>query len=429
MTDVKVDVLVVGAGSAGCAAAITAGRAAASTLIVDRLPFVGGTSTATLDTFYAFFTPGEHPLRVVGGIGWEIAQLLLDRGAAFLRPNSFGSGLGVTYQPEALKAVWDQELQRAGVRVWTGGIVVAAEENDDGVKVTVATKGALRTVIARSVIDASGDGDAVIRAGGSTLTDDELTQPATMTFQLANVDFDLAFPAEGRRPLKEYIEEARAEGYELAGVSGSLHKTPAQGIVHVAMTRVTSPDPDDPDSWRAAETLARQQVDTCVQFLRDRVPGFADAVLTTTSPALGVRETRRIHGVHVLTEEEILEPRLSDDAIALCGAPIEDLAPAITRWVHIPEPGYYGIPFGCLKPVGLSRFLVAGRCLSATHAAHSSARSMATCMAMGQAAGVAAAIAAKRTITASRVQASEVRTRLTSDGALLVPLRHPESVR
>src|ERR1700738_1701367 len=100
------DVIVVGAGSAGSTAAITAARRGARTLLVDRLPFLGGTSTAVLDTFYAFFTPGETIRRVVGGLGWAVVEHLKTAGVAFERPNTYGAGTGVTYDPEFLKVIW-----------------------------------------------------------------------------------------------------------------------------------------------------------------------------------------------------------------------------------------------------------------------------------------------------------------------------------
>ncbi|HUR16337.1 MAG TPA: FAD-dependent oxidoreductase, partial [Candidatus Limnocylindrales bacterium] len=104
--DDRYDVIVVGSGSAGSSAAITAGRLGARTLLLDRLAFMGGTSTAVLDTFYAFYTPTDAPRRVVGGLGWEVVERLRDEGVCFERPNTYGAGTGVTYDQETLKVTW-----------------------------------------------------------------------------------------------------------------------------------------------------------------------------------------------------------------------------------------------------------------------------------------------------------------------------------
>src|ERR1700738_2642607 len=122
------DVIVVGAGSAGSTAAITAPRLGARTLLVDRLPFLGGTSTAVLDTFYAFHTPGEKVRRVVGGLGWEVVEHLKTAGVGFERPNTYGAGTGVTYDPEVLKVIWERLAEEAGAEIllhtWATGVQV-----------------------------------------------------------------------------------------------------------------------------------------------------------------------------------------------------------------------------------------------------------------------------------------------------------------
>jgi hypothetical protein len=159
------------------------------------------------------------------------------------------------------------------------------------------------------------------------------------------------------------------------------------------------------------------------RFLRDRVPGFEEAVVVSTSPAIGIRESRRVHGDYRLTREDVLAARRFPDEVALCGAPIEDHgAGGDTAWRYIAGGGIYGIPYRALLPEGLDGLLVAGRCFSATHDAHASARSMATCMAMGQAAGTAAALAGGAGVLPRALASDVLRARLEADGALLEPV-------
>ena len=155
-----VDVLVVGAGSAGSTAAVAAARTGANTLLVDRFGFLGGTSTAVLDTFYAFYTPGSQPQKVVSGIPDDVVGRLKEGGMAFERPNTYGAGTGITYDPETLKRVWDELTAEAGVRVLLHSFVFGVETEGGRVtSVDVATKGGVRRIRARVVVDASGDAD------------------------------------------------------------------------------------------------------------------------------------------------------------------------------------------------------------------------------------------------------------------------------
>ena len=113
----EADVVVVGSGSAGSTAAIAAGRTGASVLLVEKLPFLGGTSTAVLDTFYGFYTPGTTAHKVVGGIADDVVAGLRTLGPVLERPNSYGAGTGVTYLAEHLKVTWERLVSAAGVRV------------------------------------------------------------------------------------------------------------------------------------------------------------------------------------------------------------------------------------------------------------------------------------------------------------------------
>ena len=154
------DVVVVGAGSAGSTAAIAAARGGARTLLIDALPFLGGTSTAVLDTFYGFYTPGATARKVVGGIADEVVEGLRGLGPVVTRPNTYGAGTGITYLAEHLKVVWERLVESAGARILLHAMVVEARTEDGRVtEVVVATRAGLRLVRGSVFIDASGDAD------------------------------------------------------------------------------------------------------------------------------------------------------------------------------------------------------------------------------------------------------------------------------
>jgi hypothetical protein len=422
----RYDVVVVGAGSAGSSAAISAARAGASTLLVDRLAFMGGTSTAVLDTFYAFYTPGASPRRVVGGLGWEVAEALTADGVAFERPNTYGAGTGVTYDQEALKVLWERLAEDAGVELllhtWATGVRVADGRLE---AIRVWNKGGERWVSAAAFVDASGDADVCALAGvpHDAPSDGGSIQSLSTLFKVANVDIAAA-SAVKKQELWTRMREAAASGeYRLPRIEGSWHRTPFEGVALIHMTRIPNVDATDPAQLTAAEVEGRRQVREYHRFLRDCVPGFERSVVVATSPSIGVRESRRVHGDYRLTRDDVLGGCRFPDEIALCGAPIEDHgAGGDTEWQYVGEGGVYGIPYRCLLPQGIDGLLVAGRCFSATHDAHASARSMATCMAMGQAAGTAAAMAVAGGSVPRHVAAADLRFRLLADGALLEPV-------
>jgi hypothetical protein len=384
-----------------------------------------------LDTFYAFYTPGESMRRVVGGLGWEVTEKLKAGGVAFERPNTYGAGTGITYDPEALKVAWEHLAEDAGVEIllhtWATGIQLRDGRID---RIRIWNKGGESVIEAGVVIDASGDADLCAMAG--VPYEDAKSMPSLQSlstiFRLANVDAERAAQLPKAELWAMMREAAKRGEYRLPRLEGSWHRTPYPGVVTIHMTRVPNVDATDPLQLTRAEIEGRRQVQEYHRFLRDRAPGFEHSVLVATSPAIGVRESRRVFGDYRLTREDVLQARRFPDEIALCGAPIEDhLASTDTRWSYVPNSGVYGIRFGCLLPQGVEGMLVAGRCFSATHDAHASARSMATCMAMGQAAGTAAALAVRAGIMPRSLDVAELRTGLAQDGALLEPLAPVES--
>ncbi|NGN62342.1 FAD-dependent oxidoreductase [Streptomyces sp. A7024] len=417
------DVAVAGGGSAGCAAAVAAARLGARTLLIEGYGFLGGTGTAVLDTFYGFYAPGPDAPRVVGGIGWEVCEALTARGEAFERPNTYGAGTGVTYEPEALKAVWDELTSAAGADVLLHARVTGVVLDGDRVTgLAVDCAGGPRLVRAAAVIDATGDAEVAWRAGCALERPrrERPLQPMTTTFRIAGVDLT----ATPSRKLHALMAEAAASGaYDLPRREGSVHRTVHPGTGHTNLTRVTGLDPTDPWDLSRAESEGRRQAAEYLRFLRERVPGYEDAVLTGTSVRIGVRESRRLAGRTVLRREDVLAARDFPDAIARCGAPVEDHDGGTgTVWAYVggARTGLtYGVPYGCLVPRTLRGLLVAGRCLSATHDAHASVRSMAQCMATGQAAGAACALSVRRGADPGGVDVAELRGQLLADGVIL----------
>lgn len=421
----EADVVVVGSGSAGAVAALAAARAGARTLLLERYGFLGGTSTLVLDTFYGFFTPGERPKKVVGGIPDQVIAELKRHSACFERPNTYGAGTGITYHPDYLKVVWETLIRRAGVRVLLHAWVQDALREGDRVSgLVVATKAGLGVVRARAFVDASGEADVCYHAGVpfELAGECEPAQTLTTTFRMCNVDLDRRNALPKAR-LQELMREAAESGeYALPRREGSDHAAVGRGMTATIMTRVKSfgrrngrvVNATDPELLTEAEIEGRRQALEYARFLRDRVPGYERADLAGFGIQIGIRETRRVNGEYRLTREDVLGARQFEDQIGLCGAPIEDHGDGTdTRWQYLPEGRCVGIPFRTLLPQGVENLVVAGRCFSATHDAHAGVRSMAQCMAMGQAAGTAAALGGRD------AKFGEIRDRLRDLGAVL----------
>ena len=424
------EVIVVGAGTAGCCAALAAARSGCkNVLLIERYGFLGGTSTQMLDTFYGFFTPGDQPRKVVGGIPDLVVNKLDEAGAIFLRPNTYGAGTGVNYNPERLKLVWDDLLLAAGVRVLLHTTLADVETNADGSirSVVIFTKRGFFRIEAWRFIDASGDADLCHLAGipYEKAGEYEPAQTLTTTFRMSNVDLVAYESAGGKKLLMQRMAEAVEQGtHPLPRKSGSSHRMNAEGCISTVAVRVADIDATDFEQLTLAEQEGRRQAFVFEKFFRDCIPGFAWSNIIGLSHQIGVRETRRVYGDYRLTKEDCLGVARFADKVLLCGAPIEDHRALKdggeeTVWGYVPNGDAYDVPYRTLVPRGRHEVWVAGRCFSATHDAHASCRSMAQTMAMGQAVGTAAALSLLENVGAREISFSKLQELLRNTGAVL----------
>ena len=426
------DLIVMGAGSAGASAAIAAARSGSNVLVIDRLPFIGGTSTGVLDTFYGFYTPGEKAKKIVGGIPDDVVAGLAKFGSMIERPNTYGAGTGITYNPEHLKVVWESLLQKSGAKILLHALLQEVKVSDGKVsELLLATRAGLCTVTGDYFIDATGDADLSNYAGFGYEKAGDIApaQTLTTTFKMVNVDLKER-KSINKDKLHELMQDATDEGYALPRREGSDHITPVPNTTATVMTRLdsirkdkdgnTESVLDDPFFLTESEIAGRVQAAEYARFLVDKVPGYQDSSIYGFSTMIGIRETRRVYGDYRVQKEDVLSAKQFDDQIALCGAPIEDHHSGDgTNWVYLPDGSAVGIPLRSLIVKDSVNTMVIGRCFSASHDAHASIRSMGQCMAMGVAAGVSSSIALKKKQEIRSVNFSEVKTALISTGAVL----------
>jgi hypothetical protein len=438
-TFADVDVLVVGAGSAGCCAAIASARRGARTMLIDRYGFLGGTSTGVLDTFYGFFTPGEAPRKVAGGVCDDVVDRLHGADAMYLRPNTYGAGTGVTYNPEVLKVIWDELTTESRVDVLLHTLLIDVEVDAsnriDGI--IVASRAGLGRIRARRYIDTSGDADLCHLAGAAYELAGEIepAQTLTTTFRLANVDIARFEASGGKAMLAQKMAEVDLEQHPLPRRKGSFHAMAIPGCASTVAARIADVNPLDPRDLTRAEQLGRRQAFVYERFVRACVPGYEHARISGLSVQIGVRETRRVFGEYRLTRDDCMSVRRFDDRVLLCGAPIEDhrqgkTGQDETAWAYVPGNNAYDVPYRTLVARGRDDLWVAGRCFSATHDAHASCRSMAQTMSMGQAAGLAAAMSVERSCGARDVSIPSLQQTLRATGAVLeTPTRQADTSR
>jgi FAD dependent oxidoreductase len=438
------DVLVVGGGNAGCAAAIAAARHGARTLLVERYGFLGGTATAAMvGPWMTFHSSNE---RIVGGIAQEIVERLQRKGASpgHLPDSSDYVATITPFDPEVHKALLLEMMQEAGVALLLHAYFLTAQVEGDEVRgATFATVGGNRKYGAPAVVDATADALVAASAGVPTQQGDERgrVQPATLMFRLSHVDLAklaqylrenpdqmrTSLSPQERVPqaltavagLRDLWEQARADGLvDVPRELVSFFISPYPDEVTVNMTRVINIDPLDPGDLTRAEVQSRLQAMQLLEFFRQRVPGFENARIAASGTQVGIRESRRIVGRYTLTREDVLQGRSFDDAVARSAYPIDVHNPSGsgTTTQRLAPGASYEIPYRTMLPVNRERLIVAGRCISTTHEALASTRLTPTVMTLGQAAGTAAAIACAQGVRVGDVDTARLREALIADG-------------
>ena len=424
----EADVVVAGGGPAGVCAAVSAARLGAKTILVERFGCLGGNLTL------------GHVSPILGKV---CAGTMADEIRRLLNANHLDAPKVMTrngpeehIDHEEAKGILARFCADAGVTVLLCAPVVDAQMEGPRVTgLTVDTPKGLRIIRAKVVVDATGDGRVATAAGAEVKIgrdSDGATQPSTLEFVVDGVDESCAITAwGGTDPVKlpsgeEYralCKRMNAAGELPKNVTiVRLHRTFYPGERSVNATQINGIDPLDPVALGKAEVELRGQIDQCVAFLRNHVPGFEKCRVKSSAGTLGVRETRRVMGDAMVLDADLHDGRHYPDAVVHNAWFLID--------IHNPKGGGqaeghshpaqpYDIRYGAFLPKGINGLLTAGRCISGTHRAHASYRVMTPGMAMGEAVGVAAALAATRGVVPRDVSAADIRAELSRRGVRL----------
>jgi ribulose 1,5-bisphosphate synthetase/thiazole synthase len=447
----KVDVLVVGGGPSGLIAAQAAAEDGLNVPLIDSRSFVGGNMTIGLPIL-GFL--GQKGNQIIKGIPQKfIDRLKAVNGASEHRPCPLHMSLTIV-EPEAVKNVGLEMLKEAGVNVLLYVFFAGVVMDGDTIKgVIIESKAGREVILAKTIIDCTGDADVAFKAGVECEQGNEQggVQPPTLMFCLGNVDTEklrLSISEEPRTYLTDFIpneyfgqnnqfivvglrsliKKAQDDGLELPTERTIIITGLGKGEAWINMTRVNGLDGTNPASLTHGEIEGRRQIKDIQKYLIEYVPGFENAHFTKMAPFIGIRETRRIVGKYVMTADDILQCGRFNDAIAVASYPLD---------LHHPQGGgctlewcgdCYDIPYRSLIPKKIENLIVAGRCISTTHEAMSAIRVMAPCMAMGEAAGRAAKMAVRQNIAPSAIDVQELRAELVEKGAYLNSDKEVESV-
>ncbi len=452
MQQLHKDVVVIGAGPGGLAAAVAAAREGAKVLLAERNGYPGGQLCSGLP-FLAFLDRKKR--QVIGGIAQEFVDRL----------KAMGGTEGHVYCPFHLsttmihpfyaRIIAFQMLAEAGVELLLHCELTAVRKTDGKItSVEVTGKGGTLELSAGIFIDATGDGDLGYMAGAVCDKGQEgshTLQPPTLMFNLGGVDFnrfcdfieqhpeelpyglnmhnlregyDAAFfrsnPSFIFFGMQHLVERLQREGKcPIARDTIIFIRQPIPGEVAVNTIRLLNFDGSDIRDLSRGEMEAHLQILPLIDMFREHVPGFENCYLTSINAGIGVRESRRIRGRKTLHYPDCLRGNVPEDTIALCSyfLDIHSGTGSGTRGIPVEEP--FGIPYLCLVSEGVDNLMMAGRDISVDPLAFGATRIMNVCMAVGQAAGTAAAMAAKAHIFPADVETAVLREKLLEQKAIL----------
>ena len=416
------DVIVVGGGFAGCGAALAASRNGSSVLLIEQAGALGGAANICLvNPFMPNKTKIEKDgqqevLQLSRGIFAEICEKLNEKGAMS----------GISFHEEYLKIILDDMMEEAGVDVLFHATLCECDVRDGALQsVTVITKSGKLTFTGKQFIDCTGDADLAVMSGcpyhlGREA--DNLCQPMTLCFRVANVDEEAFFTPECKEKRQAIYKRWKEEGKTSNPRENILlFRTMVHGVIHFNSTRVVRRNPVDPFDVSWAEREARRQMMDLYTMLKEELEAFKDAQIVSSAAWIGARESRMIDGEHLLTGDELVACTRFDDAIAAGNYDIDIHNPegSGTSHYYFPDGQYYTIPYRSLLPKGVTNLLVAGRCISSTHEAQASYRIMPIVCCLGEAAGVGAAVAVKNGCTPKEADIRTIRKILVDSGAFI----------
>ncbi|MBR3927989.1 MAG: FAD-dependent oxidoreductase [Clostridia bacterium] len=411
------DLIVVGGGLSGVAAAVSARRQGLDVLIVEKSGFLGGAiGTMLISPFMPYSTK-------VDGVRFDLSRGFFKELHDLLNATGGLSGNREDIHEEYVKLALDRLVVKEGVQTLFHAYLCGVQKEGDVLNaVMVATKAGVLTFKARYFIDATGDADLSVMAGCPYHLGrpDGLCQPMTLCFRIGNVDIPTF--QKNRKDIQEKYKLFQQEGKIKNPRENILvFNTLVDGMLHFNTTRVVKHNPSDPFDVTKAEMIAREQMHEMYSFLKENCPGFENSRLLYSAGEIGVRESRMIDGEYLLTETDLRDCVKFADAIAAGNYDIDIHNPegSGTSHYYFPDGEWYTIPYRALQPKNISNLLVAGRCISSTHEAQASYRIMPIVTTLGQAAGCAAAIAAKANVGVKEISVEELQKILIENGAFI----------